>query len=112
MKQKCWCCETEIEEDIYCESCKKTGAYKLVHISPPAFSGTTEGKGHLDTSSTFDKFHIPTDAKNILKKMEQDGVEKRNPKLWAAAKYKYKKIMAKEHTYPHVDYQKTGHPAE
>lgn len=79
-------------------------------ICAPALHGLDTGPGNRFAEQTFMRFHIPTEARNILRKMELSGVRHRNPRLWKAALTKYNAIMAKEHTYPVVDYEKQGHP--
>jgi len=80
-------------------------------IAAPSLHGLDTGPGNRFSEQTFMRFHIPTEVRNTMRKMELDGVPHRNPRLWQAAMRKYKAIKQKEHTYPVVDYEKIGHPA-
>jgi len=76
----------------------------------PGVSGLGSGPGRWGSERCFERFHLPTEAEQIGKKMDADGCEKRNPKLYNYVLQKYRQAKGKEHLFPKVDYGKTGHP--
>lgn len=86
-------------------------AEMLAARQAPSSHGTSRGPGRFGSEAHFDRFHAPTEAKQIMNKMNADGCEHRNPKLYKYMLHKNKQMQSREHLWPRVDYQKTGHPA-
>lgn len=79
----------------------------------PGLAGLDSTRDNIYKEGHYNMFHAPTESKLILSKMEANGEATKNPKMFATAKYKHKKIMEKEHTFKHMNYDKEGaHPLD
>lgn len=103
-------CDNEVANEHF-EKCDKCLAMAARPCPPaPSFRGLESGPGRRYADGHFDRFHAPTEILQTAHKMEADGVAQRNPQLFAAICRKVAAVKGKDAMFPHVDYQKTGHP--
>ncbi len=76
----------------------------------PGVRGHTEGPHSKWRGDHFDFFHAPTNCRRQAAQMETDGYFDNRPAAKRAVELKLAKMRGRDHLYPHIDYQKTGHP--
>lgn len=98
--------------DEVVDTCPICGSKRVERLIPANIGvhGISIGRFSSNNDNNFEHFHIPTEMKQNMAKMEAMGLFKKDPKFASQMEQRFKKIMAKEHTYERVDYQKTGHP--
>lgn len=98
--------------DEVVDKCPICGSEKVERLIPMniGIHGISIGRFSSNNDNSFEHFHVPTEMKQNMKRMEEQGMFKNDPKFKMQMERKYKNIMAKEHTYERIDYQKTGHP--
>lgn len=115
--RECYRCHIQIDDDstpsdiygcVLCDGCRQQPLPET--LGAFAIHGSSRGPSRFASEAHFDRFHAPTEANQIMNKMNADGCEKRNAKLYNYVLQKCRAMKGKEHLYPKVDYQKTGHP--
>ena len=91
---------------------KRTKFEDMCHCSKaPGVVGLREGPGAKWKDLQYDHLHLPTSMKLQAARAEADGTLKRNPALRKYLKKALSKMKGREEAWPHLDYQKLGHPS-
>ena len=77
----------------------------------PGIIGTKSQQCKVDRDLQYDHLHLPTNLKVDAARAEADGTLKRNPALKKYLDKALAKMKGREEAWPHIDYQKEGHPS-
>lgn len=78
----------------------------------PACHGGAKGpSSKIWRDLQYDHLHLPTSMKKQAAQAEADGTLKRNPALRKYLNKALSRMKGREEAWPHLDYQKLGHPS-
>ena len=77
----------------------------------PGVVGLRDGPGSKWKDLQYDHLHLPTSLKIQAAQAEADGTLKRNPALRKYLNKALSRMKGREDAWPHLDYQKLGHPS-
>lgn len=84
----------------------------MCHCSKaPGVVGLREGPGAKWKDLKYDHLHLPTSMRIQAAKAEANGALDRNPALRKYLSTALAKMKGREEAWPHLDYQKLGHPS-